>query len=246
METTKNMPRDKRFYVTYPNDMHRHPKLRRLAPDVRWTFVEMNGEASIANNDGLFSEEDAEFMWPQEHLDALCNSHPTRPLVSRVSGGYQIREYAQHQMTAADRDEAHQAAVERGRSGGLARARALQERTKQNVATQAKAKATELKLATAAVPVEERVNLQSIRLCLRSTAGLTISMDEAKTLCEDILSRADPDDPTKYIRAIIAKDHERLKRQILGARPVPEVRAPETCPKHVGYPFPCKRCQEGT
>jgi hypothetical protein len=117
------MPRDSRLYMTFPNDFHRHPKLTRLPVDVRWTFIEMNGEARIADNDGRFSAEDAEFMWPIEHLDALAKSHPTRPLVIREKDGgdYVIREYAEHQQTREERERLAEVSRENGRKGGRPR-----------------------------------------------------------------------------------------------------------------------------
>lgn len=120
------MPRDPRLYMTFPIDFHRHPKLQKLPADVRWTFVEMNGEARIADNDGRFSAEDAEFMWPIAHLDALVSSHPTRPLVEREHNGgdYVIRDYAEHQQTRAERDDLRAKRAEAGRKGGLAKSKA--------------------------------------------------------------------------------------------------------------------------
>lgn len=117
------MPRDQRLYMTFPNDFHRHPKLRKLPVEVRWTFVEMNGEARLADNDGRFSAEDAEFMWPIEHLDALAQSHPTRPLVVREQDGgdYVIRDYAEHQQTRAERERLAEVSRENGKKGGRPR-----------------------------------------------------------------------------------------------------------------------------
>lgn len=109
------MPRDARLYMTFPNDFHRHPKVKRLDPAVRWTFVEMNGEARIADNDGVFAADDAEFLWPLEHLDALVASHPSRPLVVREGGTYAIRDYAEHQQTRAERE----AIAEKNRANGM-------------------------------------------------------------------------------------------------------------------------------
>lgn len=117
------MPRDQRLYMTFPNDFHRHPKLQKLPVEVRWTFVEMNGEARLADNDGRFPAEDAEFMWPREHLDALVASHPTRPLVVREENGgdYVIRDYAEHQQTRAERERLAEISRENGRKGGRPR-----------------------------------------------------------------------------------------------------------------------------
>lgn len=117
------MPKDQRLYITLPIDIHRHPKLRNQPAEVKWAFVEMNIEAIIAGNDGRFSAEDAEFLWPLEILDALVRTHPSRPLVYREKDGgdYVIREFAEHQMTTADRER--RAAVSRanGAKGGRPR-----------------------------------------------------------------------------------------------------------------------------
>lgn len=112
------MPRDARLYMTFPNDIHRHPKITRLDPAVRWAFIEMNGEARIADNDGVFPAEDAEFTWGVDVLAALVGSHPTRPLVQRVGDTYVIRDYAEHQETRAAREERRRRNAENGAKGG--------------------------------------------------------------------------------------------------------------------------------
>lgn len=112
------MPKDPRLYMTFPIDAHRHPKLMRLDVAVRWTFFEMNGEARIADNDGVFDATEAEFLWPKEHLDALVSSHPTRPLILREGDLYVIREFDQHQYTRAEREAASIRNTENGRKGG--------------------------------------------------------------------------------------------------------------------------------
>jgi hypothetical protein len=112
--------------MTFPNDFHRHPKIARLPPEVRWTFVEMNGEARLADNDGVFTREEAEFLWPVEHLDALVGSHPTRPLVKRTENQYLIRDYAQHQQTRLERESLSEKRASAGRLGGKSQASAKQ------------------------------------------------------------------------------------------------------------------------
>lgn len=115
------MPLDKRFYMTFPNDFHRHPKLTRLPVEVRWAFVEMNGEARIADNDGVFTVEEAEFLWPKSVLDQLVRSHPTRPLVLLEGDQYVIRDYADHQETRERRAERKATNTVNGRRGGRPR-----------------------------------------------------------------------------------------------------------------------------
>jgi hypothetical protein len=100
------MPRDKRLFMTLPIDMHRHPKMLRLPPEVRWTFVEMNGEARLAGNDGVFAAEDAEFMWPREH---------------RQDDTYVIREFAEHQQTVAEIERLAEVSRQNGAKGGRPR-----------------------------------------------------------------------------------------------------------------------------
>lgn len=116
--------KDERLYMTFPIDMHRHPKLTRLSVAAKWAFVEMNGEARIADNDGVFTVEEAEFLWPVEVLDELVRSHPTRPLVERDGERYVLREFAKHQQTRAEREELRAKRVEAGRKGGLAKSQA--------------------------------------------------------------------------------------------------------------------------
>lgn len=135
------MPRDKRLYMTFPNDVHRHPKIMRLSLEARWAFIEMNGEARIADNDGVFSRDEAEFLWPQAVLDELCSSHPSRPLVVRDGETYVIRDYAEHQQTRAEREELSAKKAAAGAKGGrakadnvLAGAKQVSSGVKQNVA----------------------------------------------------------------------------------------------------------------
>ena len=107
--------------MTFPNDFHRHPKLSRLPVEARWAFVEMNGEARIADNDGVFSAEDAEYLWPREILNLLVSSHPSRPLVVREGGTYVIRDYAEHQETREAREKRRATNAANGAKGGRPR-----------------------------------------------------------------------------------------------------------------------------
>ncbi len=111
------MPRDKRLYMTFPIDIHRHPKMLRTSAAAKWAFVEMNGEARIAGNDGRFTAEEAEYLWPVELLNELLASHPTRPVVVRDGTDYVIREYAEHQQTVAAIEEMRVKKSAAGRHG---------------------------------------------------------------------------------------------------------------------------------
>lgn len=116
-----NPEKDPRLYFKMPNDFHRHPKVKRLSDAAFRVFVEMIGEARIEDNDGVFPVEDAEFLWRAEALDELVRSHPSRPLVVRDGNTYASRDYAKHQQTRADREEAARVARENGAKGGRPR-----------------------------------------------------------------------------------------------------------------------------
>lgn len=118
------MPRDQRLYITLPLDIHRHPKFRDTSSEAKWAFVEMNLEARIADNDGVFSIEDAEFLWGADLLNELVTTHPSRPVVVRTSDSYVLREYGEHQQTKADREELSRKRAEAGRKGGLSKSKA--------------------------------------------------------------------------------------------------------------------------
>lgn len=113
-----NVEKDQRLYFTIPNDFHRHPKVKRLSDAAFRAFVEMLGEARIADNDGEFEADEAEFLWEPEVLESLVKSHPSRPLVIADQGGYRMREYAKHQQTKSEREERAQRARENGAKGG--------------------------------------------------------------------------------------------------------------------------------
>lgn len=112
------MPRDKRLYMTFPIDFHRHPKIQRLSDSAFRAFVEANGESRIAESDGRLPTEDAEFMWGIDVMAELVASHPSRPLVLREGDEYVIRDYSEHQFTTADRERLAKVSRENGAKGG--------------------------------------------------------------------------------------------------------------------------------
>ena len=109
------MPRDRRLYMTFPNDFWTHPKVARLSDSAFRVFVEANGHSRMRETDGVIEREDAEFMWPEAALEELVNSHPTRPLMVRDGDRYVLRDYAEHQLTKADREELSKKRSDAGR-----------------------------------------------------------------------------------------------------------------------------------
>lgn len=59
------MPRDSRLYMTFPNDIHRNPKITRLPVEVRWTFLEVVAERAIADTEII------ENQWLDGHIEWL-------------------------------------------------------------------------------------------------------------------------------------------------------------------------------
>lgn len=115
------MAKDERLFLQITIDMHRHPKIQRLPIEVRWAFIEMLCEARIADNDGVFDADEAEFLWSRETLEALLKSHPSKPLLMANDGKYAIRDYAKHQVTKSSRDELSAKRSEAGKAGAAAR-----------------------------------------------------------------------------------------------------------------------------
>jgi hypothetical protein len=234
------MPRDSRLYMTFPIDMHRHPKLQRLDPAIRWTFVEMNGEARIADNDGRFTADEAEYLWPIEHLDALVRSHPTKPLVYRDpdTGDYVIREYAKHQQTRSAREELSRKRSEAGRRGGLAKSQANASQVPSPIRqTQAESESEDYYLRTKSQSSSKRArdstdslvvsamtqrlagqrgiaSLEAIADSVAVNCRLTIDADQAYQLAVRILDRAKqpPAAPERYVLAAIKKSPAEVQK----------------------------------
>lgn len=216
------MPRDSRLFMTFPIDIHRHPKFRNLSAEAKWTFVEMNGEARIAENDGRFTAEDAEFMWTADALHQLTHSHPTRPVVTRDGTDYIIRDYAEHQFTKADRE----ALTEKRARAGRASANARRARAEQ-VLSNPEHPATGIGEGIGITPSKEGGTPDGpTPYCKRHPEGT----DKPCTACK---------------RARIEFDAQWERELRDSNKPtVPEVRAPKTCPTHLEYPIPCPRCAE--
>lgn len=194
------MPKDQRLYITLPIDIHRHPKLRNQPAEVKWAFVEMNIEAVIAGNDGRFAAEDAEFLWPTTVLDALTKTHPTRPLVIRDGGDYVIREFAEHQMTTADRERRAEVSRANGRKGGRPKKPAENPTETQTEPAQVP-EMTQVMASQAGIP-----NLQTVIDAARKHVHRDITPDGALQLGKHLLEKAKtyPRNPQSYVTRSIS------------------------------------------
>lgn len=225
------MAKDTREWMRFPIDMHREQIINRLDPAVRWTFVEMNGEARIERNDGVFERSHAEFLWPVDHLAALVASHPIDPLVSLVDDKYVITKYAKHQFTEADRDELRAKRAAAGAAGGKAKAAASKglASAKQTLASASKPKQNLaesesesdidlhdydlssqscLSHVTRANDSDPTDGIELIQWMLENEVGIpSPSLDEVEAWGEDRLnrSRRRVDNPTGYLKRIIER-----------------------------------------
>ena len=123
------MAKDKRLFMTFPNDFWMHPKVAPLSIDAKWSFVEMNGYSRMQDLDGAIPAVMAERLWKIEVLEELVTSHPERPLVVLTDGLYVIRDYDKHQQTTTDREALSEVRAEAGRRG---RARQLADKPRAN------------------------------------------------------------------------------------------------------------------
>ncbi|MEW1990756.1 hypothetical protein [Microbacterium sp. NPDC078849] len=238
------MAKDERLYMTFPNDFHRHPKLRNQPAEVKWAFVEMNGEARIADNDGRFSAEDAEFLWTPEILEALTGSHPTRPLVIRDGTDYVIREYAKHQQTRADREALSSKRAEAGRRGGLAKAQASASKrqaesdNEKHSQSQSQSQSHQTSTHLSESPSRDTrasdatddqsgtyrstlasqygIDVMRIRAHIEDKLGLTLAPEDTVNVSVWILNKIQqpPRAPTKYVLAAITRSPAEVQQYI--------------------------------
>jgi hypothetical protein len=109
------MPRDTRLYMTFPIDFWQHPKITILSDAAFRTFVEMNGYSRMQDLDGRIPAPTAKRMWKPKALAELMKNHPERPSLTIEGDEYVIWNYAEHQLTRADRE----ALTEKNRANGM-------------------------------------------------------------------------------------------------------------------------------
>ena len=95
------MPRDKRLYMTFPNDFWLHPKIAPLTDSAFRAFVEMNGYSRMQDLDGSVPVAFARRQWKTRALGELLANHPERPSLTLVDDCYVIWNYDEHQETKA-------------------------------------------------------------------------------------------------------------------------------------------------
>jgi hypothetical protein len=115
------MPKDKRLYMTFPNDFPEHPKIKPLSDAAFRVFVEMNGYSRTQDLDGRVPVPVAKAKWKARALTELQNNHPERPTLTVENGEFVIRDYAEHQQTKSARAELVARNKENGSKGGRPR-----------------------------------------------------------------------------------------------------------------------------
>lgn len=112
------MAKDERLYARFDIGMDEHPKIMLLSDAAFRALVEGTFYSRRQNTDGFIDARVALKKWGHDSLSELAENHAERPSLVAVEGGYQIRDYAEHQITRADIEVKREA----GRKGGLAKA----------------------------------------------------------------------------------------------------------------------------
>lgn len=113
------MAKDERLYARFDIAMDEHPKIMLLSDAAFRALHEATYYSRRQLTDGFLDERVALRKWRPEIIEELSSNHPERPSWIRVEGGWEIRDYADHQTTTADIEAKRQA----GRKGGLAKAK---------------------------------------------------------------------------------------------------------------------------
>src|SRR5690606_5505293 len=117
------MAKDDRLYARFDIGMDEHPKIMLLSDAAFRTLIEATLYARRQLTDGFLDARVAKRKWGGEALDELASNHPERPSLIPVEGGWQLRDYAEHQTTRADIEAKREAGRAGGRASGQARAK---------------------------------------------------------------------------------------------------------------------------
>jgi hypothetical protein len=112
------IPKDKRLWMTFPIDFWMHPKIAPLTDSAFRAFVEMNGYSRQHRLDGRIPHAVAMRLWGDLVLNELCGTHPDRPVLVAETDVFILRDYAEHQETAAEEDARKSRNRENGAKGG--------------------------------------------------------------------------------------------------------------------------------
>lgn len=112
------MAKDSRLYARFDLNMPEHPKVMLLSDAAFRALIESTMYSRRQLTDGFIDARIAIAKWGDAIANELSSNDPIKPSWAKVDGGYQLHDFAEHQITTAD----IQAKREAGRLGGLAKA----------------------------------------------------------------------------------------------------------------------------
>ncbi len=118
------MNKDARLYGRFTLDFADSPKIAPLSDLAFRTLVEMTLHSRRMLEDGFVDERIAHRKWKKRALDELCSNDPEKPSLLKVSGGFRIHDFENHQQTRSDIERKRSAGSLGGKASAQARATA--------------------------------------------------------------------------------------------------------------------------
>lgn len=112
------MAKDRRLYARFDIGMDENPKIFMLSDAAFRALIESTLYCRRQLTDGFIDDRLVSKRWSIDIVEELSGNDPERPSWIKVDGGYQIHDFAEHQVTTQD----IQAKRDAGRAGGLAKA----------------------------------------------------------------------------------------------------------------------------
>lgn len=128
--------KDSRLYGKFTLDFPDSHKIMPLSDAAFRCLVEATLWSRKHLTDGLLPSRYAVARWSLSVLEELTSNDASNPSLEVVEGGYQIRDFAQHQDTRADIDARRERNKANGQKGGLAKAKRSAKRVGKQVASE--------------------------------------------------------------------------------------------------------------
>ena len=112
------MAKDRRLYARFDINMDEHPKIAGLSDAAFRALFESIFYARRQLTDGFIDDRVMQRRWGHDVANEIASNDIDKPSLVKVDGGYQIHDFAEHQVTTAD----IQAKRDAGRKGGIAKA----------------------------------------------------------------------------------------------------------------------------
>lgn len=266
------MTKDERLYARFDIGMDEHPKIMLLSDIAFRTLIEATLYARRQLTDGFLDARVAKRKWGIDALEELASNHPERPSLERVEGGWQLRDYAEHQITRADIERKREAGRKGGRASGQARAKQEGNENEAPASNVLKQNTNDIEAKRETETETETTRTKSI---VQDKPALDSEFAEFWMVYPRKQGKADALKAYKVIRRKhdaktilagarayallnIGEDKAFLKlpggwlrgerwedEQIVNATKTTTTHQPRECIDHPGYPLPCHRCSEG-